>query len=139
MATKQFDHGFRCFTRHRRPQDKQIFCLYGSCVFRPCMRTGWVLEMSPSDHYWQRHEVGQWLGFWWFWGWGISDLRLARRKLDKNTPQSWQPPSPYSPHGALPLAPLHTTSLLLKLENIISFTMYLLAILRHDASSTCCA
>ncbi len=81
----QFNHGFWCFTRHCSPQDERIFCSYGSCVFRPCMRTGWVLETSPSDHYKWRYEVGQWLVFGWFWSWGTLDMRLARWKLGKNT------------------------------------------------------
>ncbi len=62
-----------CFTRHPRPQHEQIFCSYASCVFRPCIHIEWVLEMSPSDHYWWRYgyEVGQWLVFGWFWHhWG---------------------------------------------------------------------
>ncbi len=81
----QFDHGFWCFIRHRRPIDNWIFRLYGSYVFLLCMCTGWLLETSPSDHYWRRYEVGQWLVFWWFWGSGTSDTRLARRKLGKKT------------------------------------------------------
>jgi hypothetical protein len=37
-------------------------------------------------------------------------MRLARQKLAKNiTPRPWRPPSPYGRHGALPLAPPHTT------------------------------
>ncbi len=85
------------------------------------------------------------VGFGWFWSWGTLDSRLARQKLGKNTPQSWRPSLPYVRHGAFPPAPLHTTIsqhavrqvYVIKLENIIVFTMYLLAILRHDASSTC--
>ncbi len=50
MATNTIQHGFRCFTRHRCPQDEQIFCLYGSCVFQLCMRTGWYLNWSPSTN-----------------------------------------------------------------------------------------
>ncbi len=75
-------HGFQCFTRHRRPQDEQICCSYCSCVFRSCMCTWWVLETSPSNHYWQRYEVRQWLIFGWF---GGSDMWLARWKLGKKT------------------------------------------------------
>jgi hypothetical protein len=59
---KQINHSFRCFTKHCCPQDEQIFRSYGSCVFQPCMRTGWMVEMSPSNHYWWRYEVGQFLG-----------------------------------------------------------------------------
>jgi hypothetical protein len=74
------------------------------------MHTAWLLETSPSDHYRQRYEVGQWLVFWWFGGWGTSDMQLARQKLrKKNTPQSWWPQLPYGRHGALSLAPPHTT------------------------------
>jgi hypothetical protein len=138
----QFDHGFQCFTRHRCPQDEQIIRSYGSCVFRPCMRTGWVLETSPSDHYWWRYEVGQWLVFRWFWSLGTSDTQLARRKLGKNThpnhggrlcPMTTMVPSPRH-HRIQQLANmLRDKSMLLKLENIIVFTVYLLAILWHDA------
>ncbi len=71
----QFDHCLQCFTRHRRPQDERIFLSYGSCVFQPCMRTGWVLETSPSNHYWPNYEVGQWLVFRWFGGWGKAEAR----------------------------------------------------------------
>jgi hypothetical protein len=74
------------------------------------MRTGWVYETSPSDHYWWRYEVGQWLGFEWLWSWGSLDSWLARQKLGKkHTHQSWQPPLPYGCHGAFPPSPPHTT------------------------------
>jgi hypothetical protein len=46
------------------------------------MRTGWLLEMSPSDHYWRRYEVGQWLVFGWFWGWGTSDMQFSPVRID---------------------------------------------------------
>ncbi len=59
----QLHHGIRRFTRQHRPQDGQIICSYSADVFRPSIRTGWVLEMSPSDHYWRRYVVGQWLVF----------------------------------------------------------------------------
>ncbi len=72
-------------------------------------------------------------------------MRLARRKLGKNnTPQSWQPPSPYDRHGALLLAPPHTAIsqhdaqqgvYVLKTRKYYCF-YYLLAILRHNASLT---
>ncbi len=77
--------------------------------------------------------MGQWLIFGWFWGWGTSDTQLGRWKQGKqNTPQSWWLPSPYGHHGALLLAPphkqlaymLHDKLMLLKLENIIVFTIY---------------
>jgi hypothetical protein len=73
------------------------------------------------------------VGFWWFWGWGTSDRRLARKKLGKkHTPQSWRPPLPYGCHGALPSAPPHKKitnmlcdkSMMLKLNNIIVFSIY---------------
>jgi hypothetical protein len=107
------------------------------------MRTGCVFEMSPSNHYWQRNEVGQWFG--WVWGRGTSNTRLTRWKLGKqSTPQSWRPPLPYGGHGALPLAPLHTTIsqyavqqvYVIKTKKYYCF-YYLLAILWHDASLTC--
>ncbi len=59
----QLHHGIRCFTRHHRPQDGQIIPSYSADVLRPPIRTGWVLETSPSDHYWQRYVVGQRLVF----------------------------------------------------------------------------
>ncbi len=146
MATNTIQPWFPfCVTRHRHPQDEQIFCSYGSCVFRPCICTGWVLETSLSNHYWWRYEVGQWLVFGWFWGWGTSDTWLARQKLGKNnTPQSWRLPSPYGRHGALLPAPPHTTTSqhaarqvnVVKTRKYYCF-YYLLAILRHDALSTC--
>ncbi len=143
----QFDHDFWCFTRHHRHQDERIFRSYGSCGFQPCMRTGWILEMYPLNFYWHRYEVGEWLVFGWFWSWGTLDMQLARQKLGKkHTPQSWWLPLPkgHHGHGALPrnhhiqqLANiLRDKSKPLKLESIITFTMYLLAILRHDTSLT---
>jgi hypothetical protein len=112
------------------------------------MRTGWVLEMSPSDHYWWRHEVEQWLGFGWFWGWGTLDTQLARQKLAIKTHTNHG--SYHCPMAAMVLSPrhhriqqlanmLHDKSMSLKLENTIVFTMYLLAILRHDAWLMPCA
>jgi hypothetical protein len=89
--------------------------------------------------------VGQWLIFGWFWGWGTSDMQIARQKLGKkNTPQSWQPPSPYGCHGALSLAPPHTIIsqhavqqvYVIKTREYYCF-YYLVAILMHNASSTC--
>ena len=57
-----------------------------------------------------------------------------------NTPQSWRPPLPYGRLGAFPLAQLQqqlanmlrNKSMSLKLENIIVFTIYLLAFLKYD-------
>ncbi len=75
---------------------------------RACAQEGYLKGPHPTiiDGY----EVGQWLGFGWFGGQGTSDMQLARWKLSKkNTPQSWRPPLPYSRHGALPPALLHTT------------------------------
>jgi len=60
-------------------------------------------------------------------------MRLARRNLGKNnTPQPWQPPSPYDLHGAFARCRriqqsanmLRNKSILLKLENIIVFAIY---------------
>jgi hypothetical protein len=59
----QLHHGFRHFTRHHQPQDGQIIRSYSADVLRPSIRTGWVLETSPSDHYWRGYVVGQWLVF----------------------------------------------------------------------------
>jgi hypothetical protein len=71
-------------------------------------------------------------------------MRLVRQKLGKNThpihggchcPMAAMVPSPWH-HRIQQLANiLHNKSMLLKLENIIVFIMYLLAILRHGASS----
>ena len=106
----QLNHGFRCSTKSRRPQDEWIIRSYSAEIFLPRMRTGWELQMSPSDHYWRRYLVGQWLVFGWFGGCGTSDTRLARRKLGKkNTPQPWRPPSSHGRHGAPPQAPPQTT------------------------------
>jgi hypothetical protein len=105
----QLHHGIRRFTRHHRPQDEQIIRLYSADVLRPSIRTGWVLKMSPSDHYWRRYVVGQWLVLGWFWGCDAPDTRLVRRKLGKkNTAQPWRPPSSYGRHGAPLPAPQHT-------------------------------
>ncbi len=59
----QLHYGIRCFTRHHQPQDGRIIRSYSADVLRPSIRTGWVLETSPSDHYWRRYVVGQWLVF----------------------------------------------------------------------------
>ncbi len=59
----QLHHGIRCFPRHHRPQDGRIIRSYSADVLRLSIRTGWVLETSPSDHYWRRYVVGQWLVF----------------------------------------------------------------------------
>ncbi len=118
---------------------------HGSCVFQPCMHTGWLLETSSWDHYWWKYEGGQWLVFWWFWGWGTSDTHLSRWKLGKkNTLQSWWPPLPYGHHGAHSPAPPHTTIsqhavwqfYVIKTRKYYCF-YYLLAFLRHNASLTC--
>ncbi len=141
----QFNYGFLCFTRHRHPQAERIFCSDGSCVFWPCMRTGWVLGTSPSNHYWWRYEVGQWVIFGWFWSWGTSDTWLVRWKLGKNTHPNHggrhclmaaMVPSLWHHHIHQLANMLQDKSMLLKLENIIVITMYLLAILRHNTLST---
>ncbi len=99
----KFDHGFQCFTWHRRLQDEQFIRSYSLYIFLPCMRIRWVLETSPSDHYWRRYEVGQGLIFCWFWSWRTPNTQLVRQKLGKkNTPRPWQPPLPCSHHGAPP-------------------------------------
>jgi hypothetical protein len=88
--------------------------------------------------------VGQWLVFGWFWSWGTSDIQLARQKLGKSThsnhggrhcQMATMVPSPWH-HCIKQLANiLCNKSMLLKIENIIVFTMYLLANVRHKASS----
>jgi hypothetical protein len=59
----QLHHSIQRFTRHHPPQDGQIIRSYSADILRPSIRTGWVLETSPSDHYWRRYVVGQWLDF----------------------------------------------------------------------------
>jgi hypothetical protein len=86
--------------------------------------------------------VGQWLVFGWFWSWGTSDTQLARQKLGKNTHPNHG--GRHCPMAAMVPSTRHcciqqlanmlcNKSMSLKLENIIVFTKYLLAILRHDA------
>jgi hypothetical protein len=69
-------------------------------------------------------------------------MRLARWKLGKNThpnhggrhcPMATMVPSPQHRHIQQLANMLSDKSMSLKLENIIVFTMYLLAILRHNA------
>jgi hypothetical protein len=71
-------------------------------------------------------------------------MRLARRKLAKKTrsnhggchcPIDAMVPFPWHRCIQQLANMLRDKSMLLKLENIIVFTMYLLAILRHQASS----
>ncbi len=109
---------------------------------RECAQDGYLKRLHPTiidrDIRW---DSGWFLGVW---GWGTLDTQLARLKLGKqNTPQSWPPPSPYSRHGGLPLAPPHETNsqhaaqqvYVVKTRKYTCF-YYLLAILRHDALST---
>jgi hypothetical protein len=88
--------------------------------------------------------VGHWLVLGWFWGWGTSDTQLARQKIGRKThlnqgdhhrPTAAMVPSPQHRLMQQLANMLHNKSMLLKLEKIIDFTMYLLAILRHDALS----
>ncbi len=143
MATYTIQPWFLMLPRALSPQDERIFCSYGLCVFRLCMCTGLVLETSPAAQYWWRYEVGEWLIFGWFWGWGTLDTQFARQKLGKkNTPQSWRPPLPYGCHGVLLPAPPHTANSQHAAQQVyFSKTIkyynfyYLLAILRHNALS----
>jgi hypothetical protein len=85
--------------------------------------------------------VGQCLVFGWFLGWETLDRQLARWKLGKKThpnhggrhcPMAAMVPS-LQHHCIQQLVNmLHDKSMLLKLENIIVFLIYLLAILRID-------
>ncbi len=78
--------------------------------------------------------MGQWLFFWWFWGWGTSDTQLARWKLGKkNTPlnhggrhpcMAAMVPSPQHRRIQQLANMQHDKSMLLKLENIIVFSIY---------------
>jgi hypothetical protein len=72
-------------------------------------------------------------------------MQVARQKLaKKHTPimavaiAKWPPwcPSPSTAAYNISQHALRDKSMLLKQENIIIFTKYLLAILRHNASST---
>jgi hypothetical protein len=73
-------------------------------------------------------------------------MQLARQKLGKNTHPNHggchclmaaMVPSPRHHPVQQSANMLCDRSMSLKLENIIVFTLYLLAILRHDASSMC--
>ena len=105
------------------------------------MCIGWVLQTSPSNHYWRRYLVGQWLGFRWFWGCGTSDTQLARRKLSKNNtlrpwhggrgrrhPTAAMVPCPQRRHIQQSANMLCDKSMLLKLKNIF---------VRKNSSNTC--
>ena len=81
----QLHHGFRCFTRHHRPQDEQIISSYCADILRPPIHTWLLLKMSPSNHYWWRYVIGRWLVFGWFWGCDAPDTWLVRWKLGKKT------------------------------------------------------
>ncbi len=72
--------------------------------------------------------MGQWLVFGWFWGWGTSDLQLARQNLGKKThpnhgghhrPMVAMVPSPRHRCIQQLANMLRDKSMLLKLENII--------------------
>jgi hypothetical protein len=87
----------------------------------------------PSNHYRQRYEVGQWLVFGWFGGWGTLDMQLARQKLGKKThpnhggrhhPMAAIVPSSRHRHVQQLANMLRNKSMLLKLENVIVFTIY---------------
>jgi hypothetical protein len=75
-------------------------------------------------------------------------MQLARQKLSKNTHPNYggrhclmatMVPSPRHRRIQQLANMLRDKSMSIKLENIVVFTMYLLAILRHDALSMCCA
>jgi hypothetical protein len=75
--------------------------------------------------------VGQWLGVGWFGGWGTSDMQLARRKLGKKPnhggryrPTAAMVPSSRHHHTQQLANILRNKSMLIKLENIIVFTIY---------------
>ncbi len=87
--------------------------------------------------------MGQWLVFRQFWSWVASVMRLAWQKLAKSTlpnhggrhcPMITMVPFPRHRRIQQSANMLHNKSMLLKLENIIVFAMYLLANLRHSAS-----
>jgi len=90
--------------------------------------------MSPSDHYWRRYLVGQWLVFGWFWGCGTADSRLARRKLAKKShpnhggrrrPTAAMVPPSRRRRTQQSANMLRYKSMSLKLDNIIVFTINL--------------
>ncbi len=77
--------------------------------------------------------MGQWLVFGWFWGWGTSDTQLAWGKLGKKThpnhgghrrPTAAMLPSLRHRHIKQLANMLCDKSMLLKLENIITYTIY---------------
>jgi hypothetical protein len=89
-----------------------------------------------------RWDSGWFLGG--FWSWGTLDMQLARQNLGKNTHPNYggrhclmAAMVPSLQHRCIQQLAnmLHDKSMLLKLENIIVFTMSLLASLRHDALS----
>jgi hypothetical protein len=110
---------------------------------RACAQDGYL--NVPIQPLLMEIEVGQWFVFGWFWSWGTSDAQLARWKLGINTHPNHggchclmvaMVPSPWHCCIQQLANMLRDKSMSLKLENIIVFTMYLLAILRRDASST---
>jgi hypothetical protein len=89
--------------------------------------------------------VGQRVVFRWFWGRGTSNSGLARQKLDKKThpnqggrhcPMAAMVPSappPAPPHTAISQHAARQVYVI-KTREYYCFTVYLLAILRHNAS-----
>ena len=83
-------------------------------------------------------------GFEWFWSWGTSATQLARGKLGKKHTLIMAAAIAQQPrHGALSLAPPHTTISQHAVRQVYVIktreyycVYYLLAILRHNASST---
>ncbi len=129
----QLHHGIRRFTRHHWPQDGWIIRSYSAYILRLSICTGWVLETSPSDHYWRRYVVGQWWFFCWFWSWRTFYTQLVRRKLGKKTHPNHgghrRPTAamvPFSRHRDIWQSAnmLRDKSMLLKIENIFVITIY---------------
>jgi hypothetical protein len=121
---KSFVHMAHVSSNHACAQDGYLKCPHPTIIDGDMRwHSGWIL----GD----------------FWGRGTLDLQLARKKLGKKThpnhggrhcPMATMVPSPRYRRIQQLANMLHDKSMLLKLENTIVFPMYILAILKHNAS-----
>jgi hypothetical protein len=111
--------------------------------YRACAQDGYLKSFHWTIIDGDMRWVSGWF-FGWFWSLGTLDTQLARPNLGKKThsnhgsrrcPMATMVPSPRHCHIQHLANMLRNKSVLLKLDNIIVVTMYLLAILRHNASS----